>query len=934
MRCILITIYLFLVHLGLTGQELPPVQNYGTIDYNAGNQNWSITQDASKHLYFGNNNGLLEFNGSLWTLYPSPNGTIIRAVYEKDGLIYSGCFMEFGFWQRDQFGDLIYTSLIDKLSVPLIEDEHVWNITSRDKWILFQTLDRLYIYHTEEKTFKIVDFEVSRAKIFNLKDKLFLQKGDGGLYSIQNGKPVLESSDKILLNNFIVGLYHDKDRLLLLTERGDFYHFDEGVLTAWEVEALKNETDLTLYSSQKLSDGGFVLGTISKGYIRLDKDGKPLERMNQENGLVNNTVLTVFQDVDDNLWLGLDNGISTINLESAFKVYTDSKGKFGSVYTSLEHQGILYLGTNQGLFARELGSSQDFRLLKGTSGQVWNLSSVSDVLICSHNEGTFIIDGFNARHIYAGSGTWEVKTVPEHNDLLLQGNYDGFSVLEKSNGRWTFKGKIEGFEISSKSFEFAGPEKVLMNHEYSGVHIIDMDPTFTSVKKVANLEPKGVDSQVFKFRNRILYSSSEGVFNFDKKTLEMQKDSLLTAVFYNPMDPISGKLITDKKNNRLWGFSANNLIYLSPDTFDGSPKKMQLPIPTFFRRNQGVLGYESISLLSDGNYVIGSSNGYSILDLKKSHEKEYRITINSFLQKFLHKDNEKLDLSQELTFNYDENNLICYYGIPEYDNYAEVKYQYRLIGFDDEWSKWYSEPFISLENLPFGTYSLRIRGRVGNSLTENTASLDFKVSRPWYLSITAIVSYVLLFLTAMLVINRLFVVYYRRQRTKLIEDNNKQLEFNRLESEQEIMKIKNDQLRIELESKNRELATTAMSMINKNELLQGIKNDLLQLENSASRKEVAKVIDQNLSNNNDWEFFKEAFNNADKDFLHKIKKLHPSLTANDLKFCAFLRLNLSSKEIAPLLNISVRSVEIKRYRLRKKMNLEHSENLIEYILAI
>ena len=97
---------------------------------------------------------------------------------------------------------------------------------------------------------------------------------------------------------------------------------------------------------------------------------------------------------------------------------------------------------------------------------------------------------------------------------------------------------------------------------------------------------------------------------------------------------------------------------------------------------------------------------------------------------------------------------------------------------------------------------------------------------------------------------------------------------------------------------------------------------------------MVKVIDENLSNTRDWEFFKEAFNNADQEFLNKIKTKHPNLTPNDLKFCAFLRLNLSSKEIAPLLNISVRSVEIKRYRLRKKLELQHENNLIDYILEI
>jgi AraC family chitin signaling transcriptional activator len=108
----------------------------------------------------------------------------------------------------------------------------------------------------------------------------------------------------------------------------------------------------------------------------------------------------------------------------------------------------------------------------------------------------------------------------------------------------------------------------------------------------------------------------------------------------------------------------------------------------------------------------------------------------------------------------------------------------------------------------------------------------------------------------------------------------------------------------------------------------------LHLQDKSSRDEVVRVINKNLSNNSDWEFFQKAFNNADKDFLTKIKTIHPELTANDLKFCAFLRLNLSSKEVAPLLNISVRSVEIKRYRLRKKLNLPHQENLVDYILEI
>jgi len=147
------------------------------------------------------------------------------------------------------------------------------------------------------------------------------------------------------------------------------------------------------------------------------------------------------------------------------------------------------------------------------------------------------------------------------------------------------------------------------------------------------------------------------------------------------------------------------------------------------------------------------------------------------------------------------------------------------------------------------------------------------------------------------------------------------------------MNYKNERLEQDINNKNRELAISTMSLIKKNEFLNNIKNEL-KTTKDGNLSFVVKLIDKNLNNTDDWKLFEEAFNNADKDFLKKMHQLHPNLTPNDLKLCVYLRLNLSSKEIAPLLNISVRSVEIKRYRLRKKMNLAHEKSLVEYILEI
>ena len=165
-----------------------------------------------------------------------------------------------------------------------------------------------------------------------------------------------------------------------------------------------------------------------------------------------------------------------------------------------------------------------------------------------------------------------------------------------------------------------------------------------------------------------------------------------------------------------------------------------------------------------------------------------------------------------------------------------------------------------------------------------------------------------------------------------MERNRKKIEIKQLESQQEIITLQNQKLESDMASKNRELAASTMNLIKKNEFLNELKKRLTSAKNEDDIQKVISVINKNIAEKDNWKLFKEAFDNADKDFLQSVKEAHPNLTSNDLKLCAYLRLNLSSKEIAPLLNISVRSVEIKRYRLRKKMNLDHDQGLVEYIL--
>jgi len=226
---------------------------------------------------------------------------------------------------------------------------------------------------------------------------------------------------------------------------------------------------------------------------------------------------------------------------------------------------------------------------------------------------------------------------------------------------------------------------------------------------------------------------------------------------------------------------------------------------------------------------------------------------------------------------------------------------------------------------------------VSNAETENIVSYQFEIKKPWYFSHLAIVCYVLLLLIMAYYINKLYKDNYNKKHQKIIAENNLLLELKELETQKEIMKLKNKELAQDVDKKNKELAVSTMNLIKKDELLKIIKEDLkssAEPNTNKNLKTLITTINKTVLEDDTWNVFKEAFDKADNDFIKKVKSYHPSLTPNDLRLCAYLRLNLSSKEIAPLLNISVRSVEIKRYRLRKKMDLPHEQSLVEYILSI
>jgi DNA-binding CsgD family transcriptional regulator len=650
--------------------------------------------------------------------------------------------------------------------------------------------------------------------------------------------------------------------------------------------------------------------------------------------LSNNTVLSLFEDKDQNVWVGLDNGINCINLQTPVHSFTDDTGVLGTVYASIVYNGMLYVGTNQGLFCKKYQSNGEFQFISGTKGQVWSLFAYDNTLFCGHDSGTFIVDNTSARSVFSGSGSWKFEPVPNTKNQLIQGNYYGISVLEKVNNQWKFKNKIQGFDYSARYFEITNNLDVYVSHEYKGIFRFQLDKSLLKAKDFyAYSSPKkGKNASLTKFNNSIYYAYKEGIFKLNQKTKQFEKDKLLSSIFEKD-EYTSGKLIVDD-SNKIWLFSKNYIHYFSASKLSNQLKQNVIPIPSSLTNS--MLGFENITQISKSTYLIGTTDGYYILDIDDLSFKNYTVSISEIS---INKQNQILKdvvLNKDGSFKSNENNITLNYTVPEYNKYINTEYQYLLEGFQNDWSEWSTKSSVNFKNLSPGKYTFKVRAKFANTILQNTAVYTFVVLKPWYLTNLACFIYFLMMLVLAYFINKAYRNFYQKQKEKLIEENNLLLEIKELENEQQLMKLRNEQLSQDVDNKNRELAVSTMSLNSKNELLAFIKEDLKKTtqDDNKNIKSVIRTINNNITEEDSWKIFKEAFDNADKDFLKRIKQLHPLLTPNDLRLCAYLRLNLSSKEIAPLFNISVRSVEIKRYRLRKKMDLQHEIGLVEYILAV
>ncbi|MGI4751242.1 MAG: triple tyrosine motif-containing protein [Janthinobacterium lividum] len=933
----------------------PFINNFSKGMYQAGNQNWSVTKDIRGIMYFANSDGLLSFDGRYWKLNPMPNHLIVRAVAaDQQDKIYAGGFGEFGYWKYSSTGRLSYHSLINLVPKKDQPKDEIWKIYVDGSKVIFQAFSAIFIY--ENNQISVVKDDHSFLFLFKARQRYFVEVISKGLFELR-GKQLYPVKNSILLGNtgILSVLPFKNNSILIGTAKNGLFIADSAGIKPWNTPASSFLKSFQINNGSVVLNHYYAYGTILNGIIVLDEAGNIIQQINKASGLQNNTVLSVFTDPEQNLWAGLDNGIDHIEINSPLYFYLDKTGKFGTVYTSIIYKNKIYLGTNQGLFYSDwmdenskTNQGFSFKLIPDSQGQVWDLSLIDGQLFCGHNNGTFLVDNDHLKKISNINGGWTIGKPPESkNQVLVQGTYTGLVIYRKNaQGNWSFSNKVNGFGEPSRYVEADQKGNFWVSHAYNGLYKLNLKADLSTVKTAKSYDqknglPNSYHIGIFNLEKQLVFATDEGFYIYDEISDHFSKYTSLNRMLGS--FAASNKII--KAAEKKYWFVNHGKIALADLT---QPGKISIDSNSFRALNGRMLQtYENISQIKTSIYLISLDDGFVIYHAGTGQNMHSRLLPEVLISRIESFDQTKSNTKKstvKTVFGYQENSLRISYALP-YFQHSKIRFQYQLEGLMDGWSDWSTQSQKEFENLPPGTYHFKIHAQINDQAITKTAQFNFRILPPWYKSNWAYCFYALFFLLLIWQLRRYYLHKLKTHQLliqqKLQQEKEEDLKQEASSNQQKMVQLRNEQLQTELAGKGRELTNSAMNIVYKNELLQKIREELTNLRDEAGKKlsadhlkKIQKVIDEGITDERDWNVFETSFNETHESFFKKLKVGHPDLVPNDLKLCAYLRMNMNSKEIASLLNISLRGVEIRRYRLRKKLLLAHDQNLVEFLMSL
>ncbi|WP_430816534.1 hypothetical protein [Carboxylicivirga sp. RSCT41] len=880
---LLITLFLCVASFthALEYSYVPDITSFDKNEYRAGRQNWDIEVDANNVVYIANSKGLLRYVYGQWILNELPSGKSLRALCIHNNKIWCGGD-EIGYFDIDETGQLSYNYLADI-------DGGVWNIEVNGDNVYYQANSTIKIYNHKTKSLAQYTFPQRVSGLGKWQGKVWTTTADKGLGTLDSEGFTFVSPFEQAHNQEVRVLFEHDNHLYIVMLNGEVFAYDGS-----KIRKVSIPEQSSCFSATHYDEKTFYLGSILDGIIpvKSDNEGAHIQRKIQhQHGLLDNTVLSLAIDNNGNLWAGLDYGIAKINKESLLKSIISK----GATYDILLDDDKTYVATNKGLYSNE--QSGDFALVQGTQGQVWGLNKSSAGVFACHNNGLIKINKATAQLMYNNTGVMDVAQFGDSNNFIFSAytgilwmQQVGTGFVEKQN-LWLWGNPKLSYDSSNRCIWVYGSTSdsiVRSIHVYNDSCVV----RDTKMKDVFD-----TDYGLLFYDGNALYEFKEGHF------VETQR--ILTQSVKG------GNIIALEVSvdNNIAIYIQDNELRMIEELANGSivvHNKLLSEV-----NNDIVEQFECLKIYDKFLYI-GTDKGVRVLPLNLKYNyqalkdpviSEIEITYSEIHKpKTLYYPYTKETLTLE---SRDFKTVTLSFASDKKNN---IEYRYRLLPYNKEWSEWsLSNNQVAYGDLKPRDYSFELECRYNGTIERKTIlPITIKGIGYYYLRIGIIIVIILAFIL-------IGVQYAKYQKLRL--------------------KHKYDQKRSaaeQVQAQKKQLLQFTEIIRHKNAFLVDVREALAQMKNSAASRWVNK-IDQEINQEKKEFLFYKLFSEDHQDFIQKVSAQYEELTPNDIRLISFIRINANTNEIAKFLNISPSSVDTARYRLRKKLKLEHSQNLYKFI---
>lgn len=793
LKKIYINILLVFISFYAYNQDIgaPFIKYHNFKDYGGHAQIWTIAEDNNGLIYFGSTTEVNIFDGETWRHIYLPQKANVRSLFNaKSGVIYVGGSNEFGYLKPDTLGKMQYISLVPKLDSIDNKFSDIWEIYEDDIGVYFRSNQKLFRYNEKYDTIKVW---TSQTRFFPMSYingvGIVIREGDT-YFKIQNDEFIELPSPLKFKGLFIYRMFNFEHGKALCVAANNLFIYDflapEGTdpLTIFETNVDDEFAKTHLYMGCTIADSAFAITTLTKGVFIINKNGKLIERINKDDGLKYNHVWVSLLSKNKTLWLGMDKGISQVDIATPVRFWNANNGLDDALNSVYKYKNSLFVAGMTGVYKISLDSNKKLYKFPNLTYNAWFFNEIKasdnndEQLLIASSKGLYSISGDSLRllsNISYNNFTFQSKINPgiiyatslnavyafkfSNNELIPVDtlNFEGLSIrlLEKEDKLW-----ISTFFKGNYSVEVSPFNEQIFNK--NSLSRYDTLKGFFD-----NLQIKALN-----VNNNLFFTSTKGLFEYsiqsdsmiltDKFNIENNKNIQFGFLTY-----ILGKAYMIR-NNQIIVFDEINEKFILSDTlkFKAISNKSKNFLYLDSMLGLYTTGFDGLFWYKNTSFDTTFANKYTVFIRKVIINEDSVIFYGNYSNLKLKTQNEQIDKFEHV-LQYSSNNVAFEYASPYFVIDEKVEYSYKLEGFDKTWSSWSNEAKNKYTNLREGIYTFKVKALNIYGVESIIASYSFKIQPPWYRSVLAYISYILLFVVVLYISVRFFTRRLKRQNIKL-----------------------------------------------------------------------------------------------------------------------------------------------------------------------